>query len=60
MQTLEMSLSHLVLTGVISYEDAVYRALVPKRSRRHLPGPTSSPSEVPTTFTARPLSAFIA
>jgi twitching motility protein PilT len=44
MQTLEMSLSHLVLTGVISYEDAVYRALVPREVA--LPQPPAPPNVV--------------
>ena len=34
MQTLEMSLSHLVLTGVVSYEDAIYRALTASPGER--------------------------
>ena len=45
MQTLEMSLSHLVLTGVISYEEAVHRALVPREVA--LPRPPAQPNVVP-------------
>ena len=45
MQTLEMSLSHLVLNGVISYEEAVHRALVPREVA--VPRPPSPPNVIP-------------
>jgi twitching motility protein PilT len=44
MQTLEQSLSALVSHGVVGYDDAVARALVPKEVRS--PGPVSEPQPV--------------
>lgn len=46
MQTLEQSLSVLVAHGIISYDDAVMRAVIPKDIRA--PMPTTSSSAAPT------------